>query len=107
MAQAASYHYPYLPVSLLLTDRYDSLHKAELIHSPVLILHGTHDLVVPHPFSAALFDALPVPKQRILFPGIPHIGVLNGDIVSLINSYFVMGNRILSNTTIEWSSSAP
>ena len=37
---SAKIFYPYLPVSLLLKDRYDSISKIKMINSPILILHG-------------------------------------------------------------------
>lgn len=38
---------PYLPVRLLLRDRYDNAAKLPLVDAPVLILHGAEDSLVP------------------------------------------------------------
>lgn len=44
---AASGHYPWLPVSLVMLDRYDNLGKLGAITAPVLLLHGTADTLIP------------------------------------------------------------
>ena len=37
---SAKIYYPYLPVKLLLKDRFDSLSKINMVKSPILIMHG-------------------------------------------------------------------
>ena len=39
--------YPWAPVRLLLRDRYDNRAKLPQVSAPVLILHGTHDTLIP------------------------------------------------------------
>lgn len=39
--------YPWAPVKLLLRDRYDNQAKLARISAPVLVLHGTHDTLIP------------------------------------------------------------
>jgi fermentation-respiration switch protein FrsA (DUF1100 family) len=63
VAEVAQYHYPFLPVSLLVRDRFDSLSRIGTIKAPVLVLHGERDTVVPVRFGRALFDAAPKPKE--------------------------------------------
>ena len=43
-----------LPVDFLLTERFDSLSKIDLIKRPLLIIHGTQDLKVPYKMSERL-----------------------------------------------------
>lgn len=43
-----------LPVDFLLTERFDSLSKIDLINRPLLIIHGTQDLKVPYKMSERL-----------------------------------------------------
>jgi fermentation-respiration switch protein FrsA (DUF1100 family) len=68
MTSAASYHYPWLPVGILLKDRYDSLSKIAGIHTPLLLLHGEKDTIVPIALGKELFAKAPEPKQAIYFP---------------------------------------
>jgi len=50
-------HYPFLPVSLLLRHRFDSLAKVPQIETPLLCLVATEDRLIPAAHSRALFDA--------------------------------------------------
>ena len=68
LADPAAYHYPYVPVSLLLRDRFDSLTAIVSVTAPILVLHGERDGVVPARFGHALFDAAPEPKEGWFSP---------------------------------------
>lgn len=72
LADAASYHYPYVPVSLLLRDRFDSLAAIGHVRAPVLVLHGERDRVVPVRLGHALFAAAPEPKEGWFSPEAGH-----------------------------------
>lgn len=60
-----AHHYPFLPVRLLLKDRFDSAAKIAGIQAPLLIVHGTRDRVVPRRFGEMLFDAAAEPKEAV------------------------------------------
>ncbi len=47
LADAAGTHYPWLPVRVLLRDRFDNAGKIGRLRAPLLVLHGTHDGIVP------------------------------------------------------------
>jgi uncharacterized protein len=72
LADAGFYHYPYVPVSLLLRDRFDTLSKIGRVKAPILILHGERDRVVPARFGRALFAAAPEPKEGWFSPEAEH-----------------------------------
>lgn len=55
--------YPFLPVRLLLKDRYDSLARIPRVSCPLLFLHGDQDSIVPIRFGRRLHDAAPGPKE--------------------------------------------
>lgn len=59
LVDAAGYHYPWLPVSWLLTERYPSLERMPEITCPLLVIHGEADTIVPHEQGARLFEAAP------------------------------------------------
>jgi fermentation-respiration switch protein FrsA (DUF1100 family) len=70
---AAANLYWFLPVQWLMKNRYDSLSKISRYHGPVLMSHGTHDTLVPHPLGQRLFAAIPSPnKQFISLEGAGH-----------------------------------
>ncbi len=55
-------YYPWLPVRLLLTVRYDSLARIRGLTCPVLVLHSPDDDVVPYEMGRELCAAAPEPK---------------------------------------------
>jgi alpha-beta hydrolase superfamily lysophospholipase len=69
---AKSLTYPWLPLQLLLSQKFDSVDKIAQVHMPVLIVHGTDDRYVPSRFSRKLFDAAPEHKRLLLVPGGTH-----------------------------------
>ncbi|MGA8134810.1 MAG: alpha/beta fold hydrolase [Pseudomonas gingeri] len=62
-----------LPVSWILSEKFDSIDKINQIDIPVLIVHGTDDPYVPSRFSQALYEAAVQPKQLLLIKGGNHI----------------------------------
>jgi len=69
LADVGHVHYPLLPVSWFLVDRYDSLAKIPSVKCPKLFLHSEEDRLVPIRLARKLFDAATSPKQFILTPG--------------------------------------
>ena len=56
-----------LPLSWVVTQRFDSIAKVGSLQMPILILHGTADEVIPFDMSEKLYAAAPQPKQREVF----------------------------------------
>jgi len=63
---------PLFPVSLLLTQRFDSIAKVRHLQVPILFIHGTADETVPAEMSQQLYRAAPQPKQLLLIPNAGH-----------------------------------
>ncbi|MBK7644837.1 MAG: alpha/beta hydrolase [Planctomycetes bacterium] len=63
LADAAAYHYPWLPVRLLLRVHYDSLAKIGHIGAPLLVIHSPQDEVIPIEQAQRLFAAAAEPKE--------------------------------------------
>jgi uncharacterized protein len=78
LVDVAAFHYWWLPVRLLLLDRYPSAERIAHVTCPILILHGTVDTIIPFSFAQRLFAAAPdasadgVPKQFVPLPGADH-----------------------------------
>ncbi len=72
MADMGKRDYPYLPVDLLLNQRFDSIDKVGKLKIPVLFIHGTWDSTAPWQMSRQLFDAAPQPKVLKLIQGGEH-----------------------------------
>lgn len=64
--------YPFIPVKLLIKDRFDSLSRIRAIDAPLLIVHGESDEVVPVALGRRLFEAAAEPKQGVFIPGAGH-----------------------------------
>jgi fermentation-respiration switch protein FrsA (DUF1100 family) len=65
-------HYPWLPVAQLLSDRYPSIERIENLSTPLLVIAGERDSIVPAELSRRLYDAAPDPKRFVLVPGADH-----------------------------------
>jgi len=64
--------YPFLPVSLLLKTKYDSLAKIRNIKVPILVMHGDKDALVPFEHGKRLYDMANEPKEFYTIPGAGH-----------------------------------
>ena len=62
----------FLPVTLILTQRFDALSRIRGVKMPVVIAHGTNDRTVPFQMGERLFDAAPSPKRFIKVEGGTH-----------------------------------
>jgi uncharacterized protein len=72
LAEVGRRHYPLLPVSLLLRDRYDSAALAGWLDAPLLVVAGGRDQIVPASHSRRLFEAAPQPKRLVVLDGADH-----------------------------------
>ena len=68
VAAEAKAHFGIFPVDWLLLDRFDSVAHIGRVNSPLLIMHGSQDSVIPASSSRALFDAAKEPKEYLEFP---------------------------------------
>jgi fermentation-respiration switch protein FrsA (DUF1100 family) len=72
LAEVGRRYYPLLPVSLLLRDRYDAAALAGRLDTPLLVVAGGSDQIVPASHSRRLFDAAPQPKRLVVLDGVDH-----------------------------------
>ena len=73
LAGAASHHFPWLPVRLLLRDRYDSASYAPKVNAPTTILAAERDEVIPRASSEALYRSFrPGLTTFRVVPGVGH-----------------------------------
>ena len=83
MTALGQYYYPFLPVGLLLSDRYPSIERIGQIRCPLLVIAGDRDSIVPPKQSLRLFDAALEPKRLVMVPGADHndYALLAGDLL--------------------------
>ena len=72
LPDVAGEHYPWLPVGKLLMDRYPSLQRIPTLQSPLLVIAGDEDDIVPWSLSRRLYEAAPEPKEFLTVPGAGH-----------------------------------
>lgn len=76
LAEVGKVHYPWLPVGMLLIDRFPSIDRIGSVTAPVMIVAGDRDDVVPEALSKKLYDAASDPKRYLLVPGTGHNDLL-------------------------------
>jgi fermentation-respiration switch protein FrsA (DUF1100 family) len=81
LADVAKVHYPWLPVGRLLIDRYPSIDRIGSLSTPVMVIAGDRDDIVPESLSKKLYEAAPDTKRYLLVPGTGHNdpGLVDGD----------------------------
>ncbi|MGB7327982.1 MAG: alpha/beta hydrolase, partial [Rubripirellula sp.] len=74
MFNVAAERYPFVPVRLLMRNRYDSLAKLTAYKGPLVQIHSVDDTVIPFRFGKALFESAKSPlKHFIEVSGVDHI----------------------------------
>ena len=91
IANAAKIYYPYLPVNIILKDRYDSIGKIKNITTPILIMHGKKDNIVPQKMGLELYKKANQPKFSYFPENDDHMMEYNDN---LLNSIKLFINKI-------------
>jgi uncharacterized protein len=63
---------PYLPISTIFTDRYESFAVIGQVTMPILIFNGDQDRLIWPRQPRALFDLANAPKTHVILPGAGH-----------------------------------
>tara|TARA_B100001250_G_scaffold27270_1_gene22507 strand:+ start:318 stop:1118 length:801 start_codon:yes stop_codon:yes gene_type:complete len=87
MENAAKIYYPYLPVKLLLKDKYNSISKIQRITTPILIMHGKKDDIVPFSMGKELFEKANDPKLSYFTSDDDHMMEFNDQMLKSIKSF--------------------
>jgi len=72
LPDVASAHFPFLPTSLLLRDRYSNEEKIRTIEVPVLVIAGSEDRTIPLEQSERVFLAAGNPIGMVVINGADH-----------------------------------
>ncbi len=72
LEHVAGHHYPLLPVSWLLRDRYDSIAHLASFGRPILVVIAAADRIIPPHFGRALYDGLAEPRRLSVIEGAGH-----------------------------------
>ena len=67
-----SMRWGWLPLTPLITQRFDSANKVSQVRMPMLVVHGSDDSLIRPELGRALFDRAPEPKRFVLVEGGTH-----------------------------------
>jgi hypothetical protein len=83
LAAVGSTHYPFLPVRLLLRDRFPVAEQVARVRAPTTVVLGTGDTIVPPDQSRRVADAAAALHRRVEVPGAGHndLVLLDGAVV--------------------------
>jgi len=87
MVAAGKSKYPIFPIKLLLKDKYESDKKIQNIKSPILIMHGEDDKIVPFWMGKKLYELANQPKYSYFPKYDDHMMEFNKDLIKSINSF--------------------
>jgi uncharacterized protein len=94
LASVAREHYPFLPVGLLLRDRYPIADRIATVRVPTTVVYGTGDSIVPPAQSQQVAEAAGGPTRLVAVPGADHNdpALLNG--AELIGAIVDLADRV-------------
>ena len=88
MVDVAADHYFWLPVRLLMRNRYPSAERIKNYQGPLLQIHGTADRVVPLRLAKPLFAASPSERKKMIeVPGGTHNDQLSLKLLDSIREF--------------------
>ena len=67
-----SMRWGWLPLTPLITQRFDSANKVGRVRMPMLVVHGSDDSLIRPELGRALFERAPAPKRFVLVEGGTH-----------------------------------
>ena len=89
MVEAGKHYYFYLPVSLLLKDRYETIKKLKNIKIPILVMHGENDKIVPFHMGKKIFSEANNPKYSYFPKDDDHMMEYNKNLLEALNKFFL------------------
>ena len=71
-AVVSTFRWGWLPVSALITQRFDAESRIAKVKAPLLVVHGSDDRLIPSSLGRALYDKAQGPKRFVLVEGGSH-----------------------------------
>jgi len=87
MIDAAKDKYSYLPVRFLLKDKYESNKKIKNIKSPILIMHGKVDNIVPFHMGKKMYELANEPKYSYFSEYDDHMMEYNEKLLNVLKDF--------------------
>ena len=89
MIDAAKKFYPYIPVGLLLKDKFENKNKIKNVKSPILIMHGEKDQIVPFEMGQKIFKMANDPKYSYFTKYDNHMMEYDENLIKTLNSFLI------------------
>jgi len=87
MVDAGADKYPIFPIRFLLKDKYESDKKIKNIKSPILIMHGEVDKIVPFWMGKKMYDLAEEPKYYYFSKYDDHMMEYNDELLSELKKF--------------------
>jgi len=87
MIDAGEDKYPFLPVRFLLKDKYESDKKIKNIKSPILIMHGKVDNIVPFHMGKRIYELANKPKYSYFSEYDDHMMEYNENLLKVLKKF--------------------
>ena len=87
MTDAAKKFYPYIPVKFLLKDKFENYKKIKNINSPILIMHGEVDQIVPFKMGKKIYEIANEPKYSYFTKYDDHMMEYDNNLVLVLKSF--------------------
>ena len=87
MIEVGKNNYPYLPVKFLLKDKYESDKKIKNIKSPILIMHGKVDNIVPFYMGKKMYELANDPKYSYFSEYDDHMMEYNKKLLNVLKKF--------------------
>ncbi len=87
MGDAAKKFYPYIPVKLLLRDKYENIKKIKNIKSPILVMHGEIDQIVPFSMGQKIYQEANNPKYSYFTKNDDHMMEYDQNLINKLNLF--------------------
>jgi fermentation-respiration switch protein FrsA (DUF1100 family) len=87
MINAAKEFYPYIPVNLLLKDRYENYKKIKNIKIPILVMHGEKDTIVPFSMGKKIYQLANEPKYSHFTKHDDHMMVYDEPMIKTLKNF--------------------
>ena len=87
MVEVAKNFYPYIPVGLLLKDKYKNSLKIKNINIPVLVMHGESDQIVPFWMGKKIYEMANQPKYSYFTKYDDHMMEYNDKLILALNAF--------------------
>ena len=88
MVDAAKNFYPYIPINLLLKDKFENFKKVKNINIPILVMHGEVDKIVPFSMGKKIYEIANNPKYSYFTKYDDHMMEYDENLVLALKSFF-------------------